>query len=35
MVFDYTTSLEKMIKKYPLQWFNYYPFWIEETKPER
>ncbi len=35
MVYDYTTSLEKMIKKYPLQWFNYYPFWIEETKPER
>lgn len=23
----YLTELEKMIKKYPLQWFNYYQFW--------
>ena len=30
MVEDYIISLEKMIKKYPLQWFNYHPFWDEE-----
>ncbi|TYC15541.1 lipid A biosynthesis acyltransferase [Bizionia gelidisalsuginis] len=23
----YTTNLEKVIKKYPLQWFNFYDFW--------
>jgi predicted LPLAT superfamily acyltransferase len=23
----YATELEKMVKKYPLQWFNYYNFW--------
>ncbi len=23
----YATELEKMIRKYPLQWFNYYNFW--------
>jgi predicted LPLAT superfamily acyltransferase len=23
----YVVSLEKMIEKYPLQWYNYYPFW--------
>ena len=23
----YIQELEKMIKKYPLQWFNYYQFW--------
>lgn len=27
---EYTESLETMIKKYPLQWFNYFDFW----KPE-
>ncbi|MEN8119808.1 MAG: lysophospholipid acyltransferase family protein [Bacteroidota bacterium] len=32
MVQDYVTSLESIIKKYPLQWFNYYPFWEEEKK---
>ncbi len=30
MVQDYINSLESIIKKYPLQWFNYYPFWEEE-----
>jgi len=25
----YTTSLEKMVKKYPAQWFNFYDFWKE------
>lgn len=24
---EYTQSLETMIKKYPLQWFNYFDFW--------
>jgi predicted LPLAT superfamily acyltransferase len=24
---DYTYSLEKMLKNYPLQWFNYFDFW--------
>ena len=24
---DYTQSLEWMLKKYPLQWFNYFDFW--------
>jgi predicted LPLAT superfamily acyltransferase len=24
---DYCGSLEKMIKNYPLQWYNYYDFW--------
>lgn len=23
----YTQSMEKMLEKYPLQWFNYYEFW--------
>lgn len=27
---DYIHSMEKMIKKYPLQWHNYFPFWDEE-----
>lgn len=24
---EYVSNLEHMVKKYPLQWFNYYPFW--------
>lgn len=24
---DYVTELEKILKKYPKQWFNYYSFW--------
>jgi predicted LPLAT superfamily acyltransferase len=24
---DYVDDLEKMLKKYPLQWFNYFDFW--------
>ena len=24
---SYTESLESMLKKYPLQWFNYFDFW--------
>ncbi|MCK4749189.1 MAG: hypothetical protein KAT15_19185 [Bacteroidales bacterium] len=27
MVESYVTSLEIMVMKYPLQWFNYYQFW--------
>jgi len=27
MVEDYAQHLEKMVKAYPLQWFNYYHFW--------
>ncbi len=27
MVDDYVAEMEKIILKYPLQWFNYYPFW--------
>lgn len=27
---DYTTWMGIMIKKYPLQWHNYFPFWEEE-----
>jgi predicted LPLAT superfamily acyltransferase len=27
----YVQSLEKMIKTYPLQWFNYYNFWEENV----
>jgi len=24
---DYATELEALIRRYPLQWFNFYPFW--------
>ncbi|NMC38069.1 MAG: lipid A biosynthesis acyltransferase [Bacteroidales bacterium] len=27
---EYIYQLEKMIRKYPLQWFNYYNFWADE-----
>lgn len=26
----YTIEFERILKKYPLQWFNYYPFWEKE-----
>ncbi len=29
---EYTKSVEMMIKKYPLQWFNYFDFWDELKK---
>jgi predicted LPLAT superfamily acyltransferase len=29
MLADYVESLEAMVRKYPFQWFNYYPFWKE------
>jgi len=34
MVKDYALELEKIVKKYPLQWFNYFPFWDEEKFAE-
>ena len=27
MVFEYVQEVEKMVRKYPVQWFNYYQFW--------
>jgi predicted LPLAT superfamily acyltransferase len=27
MLQDYCTDMEKTIRKYPLQWYNYYDFW--------
>jgi predicted LPLAT superfamily acyltransferase len=30
MVKDYAGFLESKLQKYPLQWFNYFPFWEEE-----
>ena len=27
---DYVSALENVIRKYPLQWFNYHPFWKEQ-----
>jgi len=27
MLTDYVNQLQKMVEKYPLQWFNYHPFW--------
>lgn len=27
MLADYATNMEKMVKEYPEQWFNYYNFW--------
>lgn len=35
MVEHYVKSLEPMVRKYPLQWFNYYPFWEDELKTEK
>lgn len=29
---EYTKSVETMIKKYPLQWFNYFDFWDQLKK---
>ncbi len=34
IVNDYTKEMEKMIKVYPLQWHNYFPFWEEEKSNE-
>jgi predicted LPLAT superfamily acyltransferase len=33
---DYVATLERMVRKYPLQWFNYYDFWkVESSQPEQ
>jgi predicted LPLAT superfamily acyltransferase len=32
MLKDYCTLLEKTIRKYPLQWYNYYDFWASSPK---
>lgn len=29
---QYICEVEKMVRKYPEQWFNYYPFWTEQIK---
>jgi predicted LPLAT superfamily acyltransferase len=29
MLHDYSASMEKTLRKYPLQWYNYYGFWGE------
>jgi len=31
MVSEYVSNLEKMVKRYPTQWFNYHQFWENET----
>jgi len=35
MLQDYVNSLEIILKKYPIQWFNYYPFWEDELKSNK
>jgi predicted LPLAT superfamily acyltransferase len=31
----YVQELEKIVKMYPEQWFNFYPYWIEEETKNR
>ncbi len=31
MIKDYICQMERIIREYPLQWFNYHRFWEEET----
>ena len=31
---DYTHEMETMIRRYPLQWHNYFEFWEEEKAPK-
>jgi predicted LPLAT superfamily acyltransferase len=33
MLKDYCLAMETTIRKYPLQWYNYYDFWSEDTRP--
>jgi predicted LPLAT superfamily acyltransferase len=35
MVEAYVQSLELMVKRYPLQWFNYYSFWEGEQQTNK
>jgi len=30
-VVEYVSAFEKIVKKYPLQWFNYYNFWTDKN----
>lgn len=32
MLDDYIAEMERIVKKHPLQWFNYYKFWNETEK---
>lgn len=32
MIKDYICHMESILKDYPLQWFNYHKFWIEEPE---
>jgi predicted LPLAT superfamily acyltransferase len=32
MLEDYLRKIETMIRAYPLQWHNYFPFWKEEKE---
>ncbi|MCW3785545.1 LpxL/LpxP family acyltransferase [Plebeiibacterium sediminum] len=32
MLTDYVNQLQLKVEKYPLQWFNYHPFWENEKK---
>ncbi len=31
MLMDYSAAMEKKVKQYPEQWFNYYNFWEQKT----
>ena len=31
MLADYVNEIEKKVKQYPEQWFNYYNFWEQKT----
>ena len=35
MLMDYCRAMENTIRKYPLQWYNYYEFWEEDRKPDQ
>ncbi len=32
MVQEYAAEIEKRLRQYPLQWFNYYPFWEKNQR---
>jgi predicted LPLAT superfamily acyltransferase len=34
MLQDYCAAMEETIRKYPLQWYNYYEFWEKSPKPK-
>ena len=35
MIEDYVSELEKIVLEYPLQWFNYYYFWMNQNRNTR